>query len=113
MKRAAADLSEICHRDARHIRNCAECYQSWVHDPLCYFKKVCSKPHLIVFAKVEGFPYWPAKVMAIRGDTVNVSFFGDHSQFDISVDNCFLYADRLPGRKTKSGEFKEAVAVRF
>lgn len=42
---------------------------------------------------------------------VNVVFFYDHSQDDILAENCFLYADRMPGRNAKSDDFKKAQQV--
>lgn len=111
--KAANSLSMDCHSDAKSIRNCAECFQFWVNDRFLSFTKVCSTPHMPVFAKVGTFPFWPAKVMSVEGHLVNVEFFGDHSQAFVESDKCLLYAVRLPGRKVKSDEYKHAMKVRW
>ena len=35
-----------------------------------------SLPHELVYAKVTGYPYWPAKVMEMKPDGCDVRFFG-------------------------------------
>ena len=47
-------LAELCHRNVKSIRTCAECFQYWAEDPQNYFTKVCTKPHLLVYAKALG-----------------------------------------------------------
>lgn len=84
-------LREECTRDVTSIQACAECFQSWIDDRYNFFTNVCSKPHLLVFAKVASYLPWPAKVMSTCGDKVNVEFFGDHSQADVSFKQCTLY----------------------
>lgn len=63
--KAADSLSMECHSDAKSIRNCVECFQFWVNDRFCSFTKVCSTPHMPVYAKVGTFPFWPAKVILL------------------------------------------------
>ncbi|XP_031636696.1 uncharacterized protein LOC116349425 [Contarinia nasturtii] len=91
VKMAIYYLSERCHRDVKSIRTCSECFASWVNDPDDYFTKVCTKPHLIVYAKAVPFQFWPAKLMSINGHVANVEFFDDHTQADVPVENCILY----------------------
>lgn len=49
--------------------------------------------------------------MAIDGNVANVVFFGDHSQAYISLENCYLYSERLQGRMPASADFKLAKKV--
>lgn len=105
-------LSELCHRDVRSIRTCPECFENWAIDSVNYFVKVCSKPHLIVYAKGNSFPFWPAKLMAINGAMANVSFFGDHTQDDVPVNQCILYAQKNPTQTLQTKEFRNALMVR-
>lgn len=49
----------------------------------------------------------------VDDDTVNVEFFGDHSQADVSVEDCFLYSEKMPGRSSKQDKFLEAKNVNF
>lgn len=51
--------------------------------------------------------------MQTDGETVNVEFFGEHSQADVSAKDCFLYSERIPGRNTKQDKFVEAKYVNF
>lgn len=96
VKEVVDQLSELCHRDVRSIHTCPECFEYWAIDPNDYFTKVCAKPHLIVYAKAEGHKLWPAKVMSINGNMVNVEFFGEHSQADVLAKHCVLYPKRRP-----------------
>lgn len=35
-----------------------------------------SRLHELVYAKLTGYPYWPAKVMEVKPDGCDVRFFG-------------------------------------
>lgn len=35
----------------------------------------------LVFAKVKGFPYWPARITSIFGNRYRVTFFGDNTTY--------------------------------
>lgn len=107
-------IAKRCRRDVDSIRKCEECFEFWLNDPDNYFKEVCSKPHLLVYAKFGSYPYWPAKLMSIDtdDDTVNVEFFDEtHSQADIPADKIMLYSEKLPGNQTKSKELKSGLKV--
>lgn len=107
----ANELSELCRHDVKNIRSCGDCYSYWVEDPDNYFTKVCKIPHVIVFAKVKGFAYWPAKLMTIKNKTINVEFFGEHTQADIPAENCFLYSKKYPDKKQNDPDFDDAMEV--
>ncbi|XP_055306126.1 zinc finger MYND domain-containing protein 11-like [Sitodiplosis mosellana] len=109
VKNVVDTLTELCHRNVNSIKTCAECFEHWLNDPSNYFMMVCSRPHLIVYAKVEGFPYWPSKVMSIKGNMANVAFFGDHTQADVPVNKCILYAKRNPIQNARPSEFTSAL----
>lgn len=49
--------------------------------------------------------------MSLDDETVNVEFFGDHTQADVSPDECLLYSERMPGRNPKQEKFVEAKKV--
>lgn len=137
VKSAVHSLSELCDRNVNSIKTCAECFEHWLDNPNDYFVMVCSRPHLIVYAKAEGFPYWPSKVlffvkrkkklnfylkkkkktfipkvMSIKGNTANVAFFGDHTQADVPVNKCILYAKRNPIQNARPSEYNNALQVR-
>ncbi|XP_055306193.1 MYND-type zinc finger-containing chromatin reader Zmynd8-like [Sitodiplosis mosellana] len=108
-KGVVAALAELCHRDVRSIRTCSDCFEYWANDSQNYFTKVCTKPHLIVYAKVDGCrKFWPAKVMSVNGNMVNVEFFGDHTQDDVRAEKCVLYTRHTLRRKNAS-PFNDAI----
>ena len=58
--------------------------------PSCYahhlmgsggFSQLCQEAHEPVWAKVSGYPYWPAKVIREKAMQVEVQFFGDHDRY--------------------------------
>ncbi|XP_055306216.1 MYND-type zinc finger-containing chromatin reader ZMYND8-like [Sitodiplosis mosellana] len=106
MVQEAKELKRECAHDVKSIRLCNECFDNWMKDRNGYFVKVCAKPHLLVMAKYDCHPYWPAKVMSVFGDKVNIEFFGDHTQADVSDSNCYLY--RKP-KKSANADLNEAV----
>ena len=91
------------------IRMCAECYtaQSQNHR----FDVVCTQPHLVVWAKQKGYPYWPAKLMSVNAatKTVEVRYFGDkYYRAVIPLRDCYLYSAEQPslslGQRRKAFE---------
>ncbi|XP_050532952.1 zinc finger MYND domain-containing protein 11-like isoform X2 [Daktulosphaira vitifoliae] len=69
-----------CNRDLDEILRCRYCYKHSIQkNTKFWFCKPCKPPHELVYAKQEDFPYWPAKVLKIDGDSYKVRFFGgDH-----------------------------------
>lgn len=55
---------------------------------------MCSKPHLLVFVKVDGFPIWPAKLFSVDDEkmTGNIECFGDYLEDDVPLERCYLYS---------------------
>lgn len=100
-------------RDVFNIRKCNDCVDYWLKDSTNYFKNVCSKPHLIVYAKLATYPYWPAKLMSINGNMANVEFFDEvHSQADVPVSKCRIYSEKLPERTPKSIDLTDGLKVK-
>ncbi|XP_066598506.1 zinc finger MYND domain-containing protein 11 isoform X2 [Prorops nasuta] len=68
-----------CCYDLQEIRRCADCYRISNEKPeKMWFCIPCNPPHQLVFAKQKGYPYWPAKVMQVNGNTYDVRFFGGY-----------------------------------
>ena len=38
-------------------------------------------PHLLIWARLKGFPFWPAKAMRVRDGNVDCRFFGRHDRW--------------------------------
>lgn len=91
---------KLCRYELLQIEACFECYYkaNTGHDE--WFIEVCSKPHLLLWAKLRGFPFWPAKAMNVNEakEQVLVNFFGEHQHAWIDVKNCFLYSFEYPLR---------------
>ncbi|XP_075212466.1 zinc finger MYND domain-containing protein 11 [Lycorma delicatula] len=70
-----------CIYDLQEIRQCRDCYRvSNEKTNKHWFCKPCRPPHMLVYAKQKGFPYWPAKVIKIEGEQYDVRFFGGQHQ---------------------------------
>ncbi|KAJ8669342.1 hypothetical protein QAD02_000601 [Eretmocerus hayati] len=94
LKVARQEVSEIeaCPDCFSHGRNLPKPLPSWFIEP-------CRRPHLIVWAKLKGFPFWPAKAMP-RLNTqglVDVRFFGEHDRAWVSPKDIYLYSKESPG----------------
>uniref|UniRef100_A0A1A9X1J8 PWWP domain-containing protein n=1 Tax=Glossina brevipalpis TaxID=37001 RepID=A0A1A9X1J8_9MUSC len=100
MVAAAKSLIKICRQETAEIDTCAQCYLN-ANSRSDWFLDVCDQPHLLVWAKLKGFPYWPAKAMGIgQGSLVNVRFFGDHDRAFVPLKDCFLYSQQDPNSQT-------------
>ncbi|XP_046669765.1 zinc finger MYND domain-containing protein 11-like isoform X2 [Homalodisca vitripennis] len=70
-------MLRYCTCDLQEIRQCRDCYKvSYGKNNKHWFCKPCRPPHMLVYAKQKGYPYWPAKVIKINGDLYDVRFFG-------------------------------------
>ncbi|CAH8524298.1 unnamed protein product [Dicrocoelium dendriticum] len=43
-----------------------------------WFCRLCDEVHPLVWVRLQHYPLWPAKVMAVDGDSLLVMFFGDY-----------------------------------
>ncbi|XP_023721247.1 uncharacterized protein LOC111872013 isoform X4 [Cryptotermes secundus] len=91
-------LVKICKQEMSEIENCPDCYLNAHTRKDSWFIEVCRKPHILVWAKLKGFPFWPAKVMRTNKEgMVDVRFFGAHDRAWVPVRECFLYSKAMPG----------------
>ncbi len=80
------------------IEVCPDCYLSSItkHSDQ-WFTEPCRLPHLLVFAKIKGFPFWPAKALKAIGNTdLDVRFFGAHDRSIVSVEKCYWLSKEYP-----------------
>lgn len=87
---------KICRQELNEIETCSECYYN-ANTRKDWFIAVCNKPHILLWAKLKGFPYWPAKGMGINSNGLaDVRFFGEHDRAWVPVRDCFLYSEKDP-----------------
>ncbi|GAB0100416.1 hypothetical protein DMENIID0001_164560 [Sergentomyia squamirostris] len=103
-------LVKVCKQEINEIETCSECYYN-ANTKTDWFVEVCTRPHILLWAKLKGFPYWPAKGMAVNGTTsVDVRFFGAHDRAWVPVKECFLYSEKNPSPvKTKRNNIERCI----
>lgn len=109
----AKSLYKICKQEMSEIENCSSCYLNANTKLKTWFIEVCPKPHLLVWAKLKGFPFWPAKAMRTNNaGMVDVRFFGAHDRAWVSYKDCFLYSLKDPNsNKQKRNDINESIKV--
>uniref|UniRef100_A0A8C4IV65 Protein kinase C-binding protein 1 n=1 Tax=Dicentrarchus labrax TaxID=13489 RepID=A0A8C4IV65_DICLA len=107
----AMDLSTLEKNIKKKMYGCTEAFladMKWIlHNciiynggmPLCH-----SQPHPLVWAKLKGFPFWPAKALREKDGQVDARFFGQHDRAWVPINNCYLMSKEIPFsvKKTKS-----------
>lgn len=96
MIRAASELIPFVNEEIASILHCNQCYNNAYLNPKNSFVMPCDTPHQIIWAKMEGFNFWPAKAMSANREMVHVRFFGDHTTGDVQISSCFEYSKNSP-----------------
>ncbi|CAF1654713.1 unnamed protein product [Adineta ricciae] len=98
----ARALLKIARHEMNEIEICSECYlRSAQSLTLDWFAEPCSTPHTLCWAKMKGYQPWPAKVLRIVNDEVDVRFFGQHDRAWVPINNCFILSKEYPGLEKK------------
>ena len=59
----------------QEVENCPDCYINAHVRKDSWFVAACRVPHLLVWAKLKGFPFWPGKAMRVNSeDSVDVRY---------------------------------------
>lgn len=97
-------IVKICEHEMSEIEVCPECYLSACQKRDNWFCEPCSNPHPLVWAKLKGFPFWPAKALRDKDGQVDARFFGQHDRAWVPLNNCYLMSKEIPFsvKKTKS-----------
>ncbi|CAN0278648.1 unnamed protein product [Lampetra planeri] len=104
-------IIKICEHEMNEIEVCPECYLSSCQKRDNWFCEPCSIPHPLVWAKLKGFPFWPAKALRERDGQVDVRFFGQHDRAWVPVSNCYLMSKEIPFSVKKArGIFNNAMS---
>ncbi|XP_043945851.1 protein kinase C-binding protein 1 isoform X2 [Protopterus annectens] len=104
LTQTAKVIIKICEHEMNEIEVCPECYLSACQKRENWFCEPCSNPHPLVWAKLKGFPFWPAKALRDKDGQVDARFFGQHDRAWVPVNNCYLMSKEIPFsvKKTKS-----------
>lgn len=106
--KSARALYDYSITEIKILRKCAECYANANNNPNDWFSLVCRKPHLIIWAKLNTTNYWPAKLMSIDDQSVNVCFFGNHTRTTVLAKNCLLYTQENPNASSILSDLHKA-----
>jgi len=79
-----ADIARMLYKDTCHeldeLQLCKNCFYLSNARPDNWFCYPCIPNHELVWAKMKGFGFWPAKVLQKEDNQVDVRFFGHHHQ---------------------------------
>ncbi|XP_035285757.1 zinc finger MYND domain-containing protein 11-like isoform X2 [Anguilla rostrata] len=87
-----AEIARLLYTDTCHeldeLQLCRTCFYLSNARPDNWFCYPCTPNHEVVWAKMKGFGYWPAKVLQREDNQVDVRFFGhQHQRAWIPADN--------------------------
>lgn len=97
-------ILKTCKQEMYDIETCPECYYNANTHMESWFVEVCGqRPHILLWAKLKGFPYWPAKAMGLNAtaSAVDVRFFGEHDRAWVPIKDCFVFSEKEPNPPTK------------
>ncbi|XP_047477178.1 protein kinase C-binding protein 1-like isoform X3 [Penaeus chinensis] len=97
----ARSLVKILKQDMSEIETCPDCYMNAHQKPKTWFIEACRSAHPLIWARLKGFPFWPAKAVKWRDGNVDVRFFGRHDRKGeirswVPVKECFLFSEQMP-----------------
>ncbi|KAK3611560.1 hypothetical protein CHS0354_018075 [Potamilus streckersoni] len=94
---SAKMIIKICKHEMNEIELCPDCYlNSCIRKNDEWFSEPCRTPHTLVWAKLKGYPFWPAKVLREVDGEVDVRFFGAHDRSWVPPSQCFLLSKAIP-----------------
>ncbi|GFU31658.1 protein kinase C-binding protein 1 [Trichonephila clavipes] len=107
----AKSLVKTCDNDMQEIEVCPDCFMRSIVRNKYWFSEVCRKPHPLVWAKLKGFPYWPAKVVRIADGNVDARFFGAHDRAWVPISQCYHLSKEMPtsSKPKKKGNYETAL----
>ncbi|XP_069106879.1 MYND-type zinc finger-containing chromatin reader ZMYND8-like isoform X2 [Argopecten irradians] len=108
---SAKMIIKICKHEMNEIELCPDCYwNSCVRKNDEWFSETCRTPHTLVWAKLKGYPFWPAKALREEDDQVDVRFFGAHDRSWVPTSQVYMLSKDIPTpAKNKRGGFENAM----
>ncbi|KAG8198450.1 hypothetical protein JTE90_022186 [Oedothorax gibbosus] len=107
----AKSIVKACDNDMQEIEVCPDCFMHNIVRHKYWFSEVCQKPHPLVWAKLKGFPYWPAKVVRIADGNIDARFFGAHDRAWVPISQCYHLSKEMPtsSKPKKKGNYETAL----
>ncbi|CAG2112271.1 unnamed protein product [Medioppia subpectinata] len=107
-------LSRVAKNEMAEMEICPDCFKNFYTVTDTSFAEPCRRPHQLVFARVKGYPLWPAKIVRLGGkpNEVDCRFFGTHDRAFVTADLCWLVSEVHPGgkpNKTHKSKFESAM----
>lgn len=93
---SSKSILELVNLEIRSIETCHKCYALASAYPDDSFVMACPLKHPVIWAKSNGFSYWPAKAMKFENDIINVRYFGDHEVDDVPLANSYAFSQQPP-----------------
>lgn len=105
---------KVAKNETSEIEICPGCFENFYVFRDNSFTYTCSQFHTLVWARLKGHPFWPAKVFRIDFDTekVDCRFFGAHDRAWVAFDAVFLISEDYPWPKNKGSKSKLDNAVK-
>ncbi|TGZ65643.1 hypothetical protein CRM22_005756 [Opisthorchis felineus] len=75
-----------------------------------WFTKLCDQVHPLVWVRLLHYPLWPGKVMAVDGNNLLVSFFGDYDVIVAPAGSVQLHSLARAGRSLQYASESTATA---
>lgn len=94
-------FQKACFDEVFYLNTCRDCFKN-SNERADWFTTVCQTPHLLVWAKTEQLPYWPAKVFTVKGNLIGVRYFGNHERSFIPQNNIYLFTRKSPNQSMSS-----------
>ncbi|XP_043188453.1 protein kinase C-binding protein 1-like isoform X2 [Amphibalanus amphitrite] len=91
----AKSLLRMCKWEMEEIETCPDCYSN-AYLSEDWFTLACPHPHMLIWARLKGFPYWPAKAVKSRDGNVDCRFFGRHDRAWVPIKECYLFSKDPP-----------------
>lgn len=109
---AVQQLPTYLEEEISSLTTCKQCYENASKFPKTSFCMPCNTPHLLIWAKPPGYPFWPAKAMYERDGKIHVRFFEDHTIASLDPTNCYLYSVETPEKEKPTIEtYQQAMDV--
>lgn len=114
---AAKQIIKTAKQEVAEIEACPDCYARGRNLPRphhMWFIEACRRPHPLIWAKLKGFPFWPAKAMPrvnAQGH-VDVRFFGQHDRAWVAPKDVYLYSRDPPAPMPRKRKLEMAECIK-